>query len=125
MQKVCLLYLKGANLRQALLQAGYSEAYALHHASKFLRSRAVQKFIRERQAQAAQADLADLEFIKYGLFELAESPDPAIRLAAYKQLDAHHEWQKELAAKIAAIEQTQKLPPPATTPVTININEVK
>jgi phage terminase small subunit len=125
MQNVCLLYLKGMSMRQALLQAGYTESFALHHASKFLKSRACQKFIRERQAQAAEAALADVDFIKRNLMQLAESPDPQIRLAAIKQLDAHIEWKEELAAKreakISEIEAAQKAAPQAASPVVIKI----
>lgn len=121
LQMVCNYYLQGMSVRQALLKVGYSDAYASHNAGKFLKNKEVITYIRNRQADEAAVALADATFVKKRLMELAESPDPQISALAIKQLDHHLEWKEELLAKLAAIEQQQKLPPPATTPVTIQV----
>ena len=123
LQKVCNYYLKGMSMREALLKAGYSDAYASHNSSKFLHNRSVQKYIRERQKEEADAELANAITIKNKLLELSKHSDPYVALTALKQLDAHNEWMAELEAKLKSLEVAQATE--VTGSLNITFKEVK
>jgi phage terminase small subunit len=108
-QKVCNFYLSGLSMRESLLKAGFSDSYASHNSHKFLKSREVVKYIRQRQQDEANVALADGIFVKKKLLELSEDKDPKVRLEAIKQLDAHNEWFENLQARFRELEIKSEL----------------
>lgn len=104
-QKVANYYLSGMSMRQAMLKAGYNESYAGHQAPQFLKHKGMIEYIRKRQQDEADAQLADAVYTKKKLLELCESPDSEVALAALKQLDAHNRWVQELKDKLEVAEK--------------------
>lgn len=104
-QKAANYYLSGMSMRQAMLKAGYNESYAGEQAPQFLKHRGMIEYIRQRQQDEADAELADAVYTKKKLMELVESPDADVALAALKQLDAHNKWVQELMDKLDAVEK--------------------
>ena len=47
-QKACNYYLQGMSMRQAMMKAGFSQAYADHNAAQFLKHRGMIAYIRNR-----------------------------------------------------------------------------
>ena len=102
-QKAGNYYLQGHSMRQSMLLAGYNQAYADSNTCTFLHNKALAEYIRVRQQEEADAQLADAIYVKRRLMKLAESDDKETALAALKQLDAHNKWADEIKAKIDLI----------------------
>ena len=122
-QKTANFYLKGMSMRQAMLKAGYNESYAGSQAPQFLKNRGMIEYIRQRQQDEADAELADAIYTKKKLMDLVASGDPELAIPALKLLDAHNKWQAELEAKFAEIEN--KIKEPNDSSIVINIGEAK
>lgn len=122
LQRVANYYLSGLSMRESLLKVGYSDAYAGHNATKFLKNREVIAYIKERQKAEADAALADAIFIKDNLMKIIKDPNSTTRekTEALKTLDNHNEWNKLLESKLNDIEHKQE-----SQKVTIDFNIVK
>lgn len=110
LQKVCNFYLSGMSMREALIKAGYSDAYASHNSSKFLHNRSVMAYIRERQKEIEDAALADDIFLRADLKRIIKDPQstPYDKAEARKLLEKMNGRDKEIAAKLKEIEERKK-----------------
>jgi len=106
LQKVCNFYLTGDSMREALLKAGYSDSYASHNSTKFLHNREVMAYIRERQKEIEESALADDIFLRADLKRIIKNPKskPVEKLEARKLLEKMNGRDKEIAAKLNAID---------------------
>ena len=122
-QKVCRYYLEGMSMRLALIKAGFSDAYASHNAAKFLHSREVMEYIRKRQKELEDAELADMKFVRRKLMEIAEKRGIEERdaIAATRALGDMIIEMEKLQAKIKEIEVAKESP----KEFVINLNEIK
>jgi phage terminase small subunit len=103
-QMACNFYLQGMSMRQAMIKAGFSPVYADHNAAQFLKHRGMIEYIRARQKDVADTQLADAIFVRKKLIELTNDPDSRVRLQAVKQLDEHNKWMQELEVKLKQLE---------------------
>jgi phage terminase small subunit len=124
-QKCANIYLSGKSMRESMILAGYTEYYATKECAQYLKHRGLMEYIRKRQADEANAALADAIYVRSRLMELVMNPDPEISLAAIKQLDAHNKWVEELNSKMKSLE-SEKTPNTSDSPnVVINLGTIE
>jgi phage terminase small subunit len=127
----CRAYISGKSMRQALLEAGYSESTAAHNSFHFFKNREVIKFIRDRQLEVEKAIFIDQAYVSNALYKIANMNGVAEKdkNAALKIIQDHLDHQaeikmrlQEVEAKVASLKQQEKL---SSSPITINLNEIK
>jgi phage terminase small subunit len=107
LQKVCNYYLQGMSMREALIKAGYSDAYASHMSSKFLHNRECQRYIRARQKDEADAAMVDRIYLLKNLQRIIDRPgvEERDKNAALKIMNEYISKQDEIKAKIDVAEK--------------------
>jgi phage terminase small subunit len=134
--KVCNFYLEGMSVREALLKAGYSDAYASHMGSKFLNNREVQSYLREQMK--LQQDYINYKHKDFFKFLKSKIEDPLVdekqkveyakllqRLGGFdKEMDIRIKELEVTKEKLKALEAAKEAPSVNTNPIIINVSKL-
>jgi phage terminase small subunit len=100
-------YLKGMSMRQAMIQAGYTEQYAETHCTDFFKNRKLIQYIRDRQKAVEEATLVDEVFVLNELKKIINDPSASLkdRNDAIKTLNDRITRSQEINAKLEEIKE--------------------